>query len=84
MQAEPRCLPAKTAPLNFSLPFETVDLAVAVGEVLLVMLFSVSFPTDDFSGDIFAETVSSLLEYSVLLGYNLQCFSLQNFQLWRS
>ena len=66
MQAEPRCLPAKTALLDFSLPFETVDL-LAVGEVLLVMLFSVSFPTDDFSGDIFAETVSSPLECSVLL-----------------
>ena len=60
-------MPATTAPLDFSLPFKTVDL-LAVGKVLLVMLFSVSFPTDDFSGDIFAETVSSLSEYSVLLG----------------
>ncbi len=67
LRAEPRCLPATTAPLDFSLPFETVDL-LAVGEVLLVMLFSVSFPTDDFSGHIFAETVSSPLECSVLLG----------------
>ena len=70
MRAGPRCLPATTAPLNFSLPFETDDLAVVlvVAEMLLVMLFFVSCPTDDFSGNILAETVSSPLECLVLLG----------------
>ena len=50
---------SKNSTFGLFLPFETDDLAVAVGEVLLVKLFSVSFPTDDFSGDIFAETVNS-------------------------
>ena len=41
-------------------------MVLAVAEVLLVMLFnSVSFPTDDFSSEILAETVSSPLECSV-------------------